>query len=193
MRPRLLPVFQIVVGAIALVALLLTGIGALLPRHWRVERSIMINAPSHTVHRWAADLAYWPRWAQWDERALAPENQLGAPSAGVGATLTWRARARSNETTGSVRITESDPERGVWFEHRIGTGEPSFAALLYNPKPGVTEVTWRDEGELSPIVGGFLLDYFQTRLGQHMSEGLARLKQLVEQAPASPPPSTDRR
>lgn len=185
MRPRLLPVFQIVLGAVALVALLLAGVGAMLPRHWRVERSIMINAPSHSVHRWAADLAYWPRWAQWDQRSMAPKNQLGEPSAGVGATLAWRAGA--GNTTGRVRITASDPERGVWFEHRIDAGEPSFATLLYTPKPGVTEVTWRDEGELSPVVGGFMLDYFQTRLGEHMGEGLARLKQLVEQPPQASP------
>jgi len=189
MRPRLLPVFQIVLGAVALVALLLTGIGAILPRHWRVERSLMINAPSASVHRWAADLAYWPRWAQWDHRSLAPENQLGDPSAGVGATLRWRGPAGG--ATGSVRITASDPERGVWFEHRVDTGKPSFAALLYTSKPGVTEVTWRDEGELSPIVGGYLLDYFQMRLGQHMGEGLARLKQLVEQTPQESPKARD--
>jgi len=184
MRPRLLPVFQIVLGAVALVALVLTGIGAILPRHWRVERSLMINAPPSSVHRWAADLAYWPRWAQGNQGSLAPENQLGAPSAGVGATLTWRGRA--DGTTGSVRITASDPERGVWFEHRIDAGKPSVAALRYTPKPGVTEVTWQDEGELPPVVGGFLLDYFQTRLGEHMGQGLARLKQLAEQPPQLP-------
>jgi hypothetical protein len=183
MRRRLAPVFQIVLAAVAAVALLLVGIGALLPRQWRVERSIMINAPPERVHRWAEDLAYWSRWAQWDQGPLAPRNELGELSSGAGATLTWRGRGRSHETTGTVRITQSVPERGVWFEHRIDTSKPSTATLSFEPKPGVTQVTWRDEGELPPIIGGFLLDYFQTRLGEHMSEGLERLKQLVEHPP----------
>jgi hypothetical protein len=187
MRPRLLPVFQIVLAALAAVALLLFGIGALLPREWRVERSIMINAPAESVHRWAADLAYWSRWAQWDQGPLAPENELGEPSSGVGATLTWHGRGRSGETSGRLRITESAPEQGVRFEHRLESGKLSSAVLSYAPKPGVTEVTWRDEGELPPIIGGFMLDYFQTRLGEHMREGLARLKQLVEHPPADAP------
>lgn len=191
MRRPLFPVFQIVLGATAAVALLLIGIGALLPRQWRVERSIMINAPPQRVHRRVEDLAYWSRWAQWDQGSLAPRNELGVPSSGAGATLTWRGHGRSRETSGTVRVTRSSPEGGVWFEHRVEGGPASSATLSLSPKPGVTEVTWRDEGELPPIVGGFMLDYFQTRLGEHMSEGLARLKDLVEHPPpdaAAPEP-----
>jgi Polyketide cyclase / dehydrase and lipid transport len=189
-RPRLLPVLQIVILALIAVALLLAGVGALLPRHWRVERSIMINAPPAVIHRWAGDLRHWSRWAQWDQTALAPKNEIGEPSAGVGARLVWYGRAGSEESQGEVRIVQSDPARGVWFEHRISDGEPSRAELRYAPKPGVTEVIWLDEGQLPPVVGGLFLDYFQTRLAQHMGEGLARLKDLVEhQNPAEPGPS----
>jgi hypothetical protein len=187
MRRRLSSVFQMVLAAIAAVALLLIGIGALLPRQWRVERSIMIYAPPERVHRWAADLAYWSRWAQWDQGSLAPRNELGEPSSGPGATLTWRGRGRSHETTGTVRITQSEPARGVWFEHRVDGGKPTTATLSFEPKPGVTQVTWRDEGELPPIIGGFMLDYFQTRLAEHMGEGLERLEQLVEHPPQDSP------
>jgi uncharacterized membrane protein len=187
MRRGMLPVIQIVLLAVLGVALLLVVIGAILPRNWRVERSIMINAPARAVHDAVSDLEHWSEWAQWDRAALSPRNELGEPRSGAGATLRWHGQGRSGETTGEVRIVESDPARGVWFEHRLSGAEPSRAALLYAPKPGVTEVTWRDEGELPPIVGGLFLDYFQTRLAEHMNEGLARLKQLVEHGtPATP-------
>ena len=150
----------------------------------------MINAPPAAIHRYAGDLQYWPIWAQWD-RTLSPANELSQPSTGVGAWLTWHGHGRksSDETEGEVRIVESDPNRGVRFEHRMPGGKASRAALLYAVKPGVTEVTWRDEGQLPPIVGGLFLDFFQTRLARHMAEGLTRLKAVVEQSKSDVPPA----
>lgn len=185
MRPRLFPVLQIVLGALIAVALVILGLGALLPRGWHVERSIMIHAPPSAVHAWVSDLRHWPRWAQWNSTALFPQNRVGDPSAGPGATLTWTGtRPGSNEETrGTVRIVESDPARGVAFEIQVQDEPPSSAALRYEPGPGVTLVQWTDRGRLPPVVGGLLLDEYQQRLGRHMEQGLTRLKDLVERGP----------
>ena len=171
-------VAQIVVGVLVFTALLLVGLGALLPRSWHVEQSIMINATPAAVHRYVNDLGYWPEWAQWNQADLAPQNQLGARSSGVGAALSWTGRG--GKASGEVHITQSDPTLGVWFESRTAGGEPSIAQLRYVPGPGVTEVIWRDEGHLPPVIGGLFLDLFQQRLSKHMSAGLERLKELVE-------------
>jgi hypothetical protein len=183
-------VLQIVVGSLVAVALVLAILGALLPRRWHVEESIMINAPPPAIHRWVNDLRHWSRWAQWNQQALSPRNELNTPSFGVGAKLTWygRADADADPTTGVVTIVRSDPALGVWFESRTRGGEPSHASLTYTPKPGVTEVTWQDSGELPPIVGGLFLDLFQQRLSEHMSQGLQRLKDLVELDGKGQPP-----
>jgi len=173
-------VAQIVLGVLGLTGLLLGGLGALLPRRWHVEESVMINAPPAAIHAWVSDLRHWPKWALWNQADLAPQNQLSAPSEGAGAKLTWYGRGSDNPTSGEVRIVESDPVRGVRFENRTSGGEPSRAALTYVPRPGVTEVIWKDEGQLPPIVGGLFLDLFQKRLARHMSAGLERLKELVE-------------
>jgi hypothetical protein len=171
-------VAQIVLGVLLFTALLLAGLGALLPRRWHVEQSIMINAPPEAVHRYTSDLRYWSEWAQWNQAELSPQNQLTAPSAGAGATLTWYGRG--GKASGAVRITRSEPGVGVWFENRAADGEPSTAQLTYIARPGVTEVVWRDDGSLPPVVGGLFLDLFQKRLGKHMTSGLERLKELVE-------------
>lgn len=171
-------VAQIVFGVLGVTALLLAGFGALLPRRWHVEESVMINAPPAAIHVWVNDLGHWSEWAQWNQADLAPRNQLSTPSTGPGATLTWSGGG--DASSGEVRITKSDPALGVWFENRTRGGEPSRARLSYVPRPGVTEVIWRDEGALPPIVGGLFLDLFQTRLGKHMAAGLQRLKELVE-------------
>jgi hypothetical protein len=177
----MLRVAQIVLGVLLLTALLLAGLGSLLPRQWRVEESVMINAPPARIHAWVNDLQHWSEWAQWNQAELAPNNQVSTPSAGPGATLTWygRGSGKGSGASGEVRIVESDPAQGVWFENRTD-GDTSHATLTYTPRPGVTEVVWRDEGRLPPIVGGLFLDLFQKRLGKHMASGLERLKELVE-------------
>jgi len=178
--PPLLRVAQIVLGVLALTGLLLAGLGALLPRRWHVQESVMINAPPAAIHAWVNDLDHWPKWAQWNQADLAPKNQLSAPSAGTGARLTWYGRGSDNPASGEVRIVKSDPALGVWFENRTSGGEPSRAEITYVPRPGVTEVIWKDEGQLPPVVGGMFLDLFQKRLSRHMAAGLERLKELVE-------------
>lgn len=180
MTKNLTRVAQIVIGVLMLTGLLLTGLGALLPRHWYVEESVMINAPPAIIHAWVSDLGHWPEWAQWNQADLAPKNQLSGPSTGAGARLTWYGRGGGEPTSGEVRIVRSDPALGVWFENRTSGGEPSKAQVTYVPRPGVTEVIWRDEGQLPPIVGGLFLDLFQKRLGKHMESGLERLKELIE-------------
>jgi hypothetical protein len=181
MNPNLKRVAQIVGGVLLLTALILFGLGALLPRRWHVEERVMVNGPPSAVHLWVNDLRHFPEWAQWNQTELAPQNTISSPSSGPGATLTWYGRSDGHEpTTGEVRIIRSDPEQGVWFENRTRGGDPSHAQLTYVQRPGVTEVIWRDEGLLPPIVGGLFLDLFQKRLSQHMSSGLERLKELVE-------------
>jgi hypothetical protein len=176
----LLRVAQIVLGVLALTGLLLAGLGAILPRRWHVQESVMINAPPAAIHAWVNDLRNWPKWAQWNQADLAPTNQLSTPSAGTGARLQWYARSGDERASGEVRIVKSDPALGVWFENRTSGGEPSRAEITYAARPGVTEVIWKDEGELPPIVGGLFLDLFQKRLSRHMASGLERLKELVE-------------
>jgi hypothetical protein len=186
-------VLSIVVGVLVLVTALIVGLGALLPREWHVEQSILINAPALEVHAWVNDLHNWPRWAQWNQAELRPRDEVSEPSAGVGATLHWYGRAdRAGEGfTGEVRITRSGPHAGVWFENRTGDGPPSQAVLSYVEHPGVTLVTWQDRGLLPRIVGGLFRDQFQKNLAAHMETGLERLKDLVEhRAPGDTPAET---
>jgi hypothetical protein len=182
LQPGLGRVAQIVFGSLLLVTLLIGGIGALLPRDWQVEESILINAPAAAVHVWVGDLQRWPRWAQWNQAELWPQNQVSEPSTGTGATLRWYGRASSRDAlaSGETRIVRSDPREGVWFENHTQGGDASEAIVRYSERPGVTLVTWLDRGRLPPIIGGLFLDLFQKRLHDHMATGLERLKDLVE-------------
>src|SRR5688572_9928407 len=192
-QPSLWRVAQIVGGSLLAVAVLIVGIGALLPRDWQVQETILINGAPADVHAWVGDLERWPHWAQWNQPDLWPHNRVSKPSSGPGATLHWYGRARGGDAPpeGEVRIVRSDPTSGVWFENRTPSSELSEANVRYQQRPSVTLVTWEDRGRLPPIIGGLFLDLFQQRLHSHMAGGLERLKDLVEGQPSSkgPPPA----
>lgn len=172
-------VFSIVAAVLLAVAALLALIGAVLPRDWRVEASVVIEASPAEIHAFVNDLSHWTEWAQWDRSTLSPENRVSQPSSGPGAHLTWYdQRAEPARAAGEVRIIESDPARGVWFENRV-RGDASQASLTFAPRAGGTVVTWHDSGLLTPIVGSLFRDYFQQRLSAHMSVGLERLRERV--------------
>lgn len=178
-------VFSIVAAALLAVVGLLALIGAVLPRDWRVEESLVIEASPAEIHAFVNDLAHWTEWAQWDRSTLSPENRVSQPSAGPGAQLSWYdQRAEPSRVAGEVRIVESDPARGVWFENRVRGADPSRASLTFTPRAGGTVVTWQDSGRLTPIVGSLFRDYFQQKLSAHMATGLERLREKVRTQPS---------
>jgi hypothetical protein len=175
-------VLAIVLGSLAAVALLIVTLGAILPSSWFVERSILINAPPAAVHAVVQDLDHWEDWAQWDQHGVRV-SERGQVTSGSGASL--RFSAAEAGASGSVRIVQSDPARGVTFAIELDQGRASQATLSYTPRLATTEVTWRDQGELPPIIGALMRDLVQTRLAGHMEVGLRRLKDLVERGPSS--------
>ena len=58
-------VFQVVLWSLFATASVLLVTGLILPNHYRVERSILIDAPAARVHPWVEDLQRWPTWATW--------------------------------------------------------------------------------------------------------------------------------
>jgi polyketide cyclase/dehydrase/lipid transport protein len=187
LRPRQAArVLQIVLGSLALVGLIIVALGAILPSSWSVERSILINAPTSSVHAIASDLAYWDEWAQWDHQGR-PVDELGAIRSGAGASLHFSAPGAG--PAGSVRIVQSDVARGVTFQIELDGGRPSEAALAYTPRLAATEVTWHDRGKLPPIIGALMRDLVETRLAGHMEVGLRRLKDLVERPSGTATPA----
>ncbi len=180
-----------VVAALLAVAGVLFALDRLLPRTWRAEARVLVQAPPEVIHSIASDLRRWPEWAQWDRSRLTTKNQLGAQTTGVGARLRWRSTGpgSSRPVTGSIRIVESDPTRGLSFQSRIEGGPPSRIRLTMSPKHGMTEVAWEDRGEIPGALAALSLDRLQQRLEAHIAEGLARLKALAEaQARTAPAP-----
>jgi hypothetical protein len=182
------------VGRIALglfAALILAAVAAaLLPRQWRVERSVTIAAAPERIHPFFDDLRRWPEWTPWNKE-LDPRAKwaYGGPDRGVGARAAWDGPALGK---GRMEIVESDPARGLRLDEAIEAEVVNaHARIEYADAPGGTRVTWTDEGTLPPVVGGLFRGVIEDTLGEHLTQALAKLKATVEALPPPPPPAPE--
>lgn len=170
--------------AIALVALALAtlGVGFLLPRGWKVERHVVIHAPPTRIHPLLFDLRRWQDWSVWT-RAMDPalRNTYEGPQDGVGAKWSWLGPKMGR---GRIEIVASDPQRGIELAEAIESEVVNaHASLAFTPEGEGTRVTWRDEGTLPPIVGGFFRSTVEEVLAANLAAGLEKLKATVEALP----------
>lgn len=163
----------------------LTVVGLFLPRQWKVERSIVINASPEHIHPLVEDLKAWQSWAAWTQD-MDPEvkNEYGGPSSGVGAWWAWQGPRMG---LGKMTITKSDVDSGVWVDEMIETREEvnAHGSLTWTQEGGGTKVTWVDSGTLPPIMGGYFVGMINDMLGDNFQQGLKHLKAEAEKRRAA--------
>lgn len=173
------------------VTLLCLGAAFVLPREWRVERSVVIDAAPQRVHALLFDLKRWQDWSVWN-RTMDPQlrNAYEGPQDGVGAKWLWLGPKMGR---GQLVIVASDPLRGIELDQAIESETVNaHASLTFTPEGAATRVTWVDEGTLPPIAGGLFRNTLQQQLGAHLESSLTKLKTILEAqtpAPAPLPPA----
>jgi hypothetical protein len=173
-------VVQIILVAVVGSLLVLVVMGLLMPSHYRAQRSLLINAPASAVHPWVEDLHRWPTWANWNRVDPSLTTTYSDVEKGLGAGEAWHSERAGS---GTRQITRSDPKTGIEFNTRLGDGTLCKGSVSYSESAGTTTVTWTDEGQLPRLIGSFSKGAFEDTIGEHMEEGLKRLKQAVESAP----------
>ena len=155
--------------------------GMLLPRDFKVERSIVIAAPSEKIHPHVDSLAKWPAWSPFDTEDPTIVWEQGEQVAGVGAKRSWKSKKMGD---GSQWITASDPKTGVSMKLAMAGGcmEPFDIAIKFAPESGGTRVTWTDTGRFPSAPHwrwmGFL--FVERMCGKMFEKGLKALKHVVE-------------
>jgi len=171
------------IGGLVALFLLLVLVGFVLPGHYRVERTVIVQTSGEKAFNYVADLRNWPAWAVWFERDPALQQVYSAHTAGVGSTISWQSATQGN---GSVEVTVYDPPKRM--EYRLHF--PDFDMTSrgdFSVKPvagGGVEVRWGDEGEIARNPIHRWMGLFMDRMvGPDFEAGLAKLKQVVEKTP----------
>jgi uncharacterized protein YndB with AHSA1/START domain len=168
-----------ILGGLAAFIVALVAIAYLLPRHYRVERSIVINAPAAALFPRVADMREWKNWTVWHERDPEIKNTYSAEQLVVGAWSEWDSK---KEGRGKATVTALEPgRRAVYRLEFPDFGSVSTGVFVLTPEGNGTRLVWSDEGDLgyNPINRWFGL-WLDGLVGADFEAGLAKLKRTVE-------------
>ena len=167
-----------IIGGLAVLVLLLVVVAFLLPRQYRVERSVVINAKPDAVLAQVAVLPAWKGWSAWHQRDPQMKLAYSPQTTGVGAWSSWESKKEGN---GKMTITELTATKVTYHLEFPDVGMQSTGSMEVVPESGGVRLVWADTGDLgmNPMNRwfGLFLDKF---IGTDFQTGLANLKKLLE-------------
>jgi hypothetical protein len=170
-----------IIGVVVVVAI--AGIllyAATKPDSFRVQRTVLINAPSDKVFPLINDVKAWTVWSPYEKKDPAMKRTYGAVTAGKGATYAWDGD--KNVGQGSMEIVESSPRKIVLKLDFLKPFEAhNMGEFVLEPKGDSTSVTWAIYGPspyMSKVVGTFM--NIDDMIGRDFEKGLADLKAAAE-------------
>lgn len=170
-----------IIGVVVVVAI--AGIllyAATKPDSFRVQRVVLINAPSDKVFPLINDIKAWTAWSPYEKKDPAMKRTYGAVTAGKGATYAWDGD--KNVGQGSIEMIESGPRKIVIKLDFLKPFEAhNMGEFLLEPKGDSTSVTWATYGPspyMSKVIGTFI--NIDDMIGRDFEMGLADLKAAAE-------------
>ena len=170
-----------IIGVVAVVAI--AGIllyAATKPDSFRVQRVVLINAPSDKVFPLINDMKAWTVWSPYEKKDPAMKRTYGAVTAGKGATYAWEGD--KNVGQGSMEIVESGPRKILLKLDFLKPFEAhNMGEFVLEPKGDSTSVTWAIYGPspyMSKVIGTFM--NIDDMIGRDFEKGLADLKAAAE-------------
>lgn len=178
-RATLRWVLWVVGGCVGGIAVLLFGMGLLLPNHWNVTRDVLVHAPAQDVHALVEDWKAWESWARDPGDDPTLRYSYTGSERGVGAV---RQFAGQYAGSGRSEIVKSDPTSGVTFVSAVRSDDDNaHGSITYRTQGGSTLVVWNDWGTIPSVFGVFLRANVEDELSKHMERSLKNLKNLAEE------------
>ena len=128
----------------ALLLLVFTVVGFLLPQCQTVERRILTTVTPELLFPQLATLKRWPEWTAWNRQRF-PDLTMRFEGSESGAGAIMQARGKSSGN-GTVTITRADLQEGIWYDLDFENGTQIFhCAITYKPQGNGLAVVWRLE------------------------------------------------
>jgi hypothetical protein len=161
------------------ILLALVIIGFMLPSHYKVERSIIINASQQDIFPHVANLKKWQNWGLWFKHhpnmTITYSGQVGR----VGMKSLWVSSTRES---GEIEIIGLEKNHRLVYSLNLSdTQMSSTGEIVLSKVEGGTKVVWMDYGDvgINPInrYFAFFMDYL---IGSDFELGLDNLKLVAE-------------
>lgn len=167
-------------GLLLVIAVILV-VAATRPDTFRMERSIVINAPPDKVFAILSDFHQWTEWSPWEKLDPAMTRKYSGPSSGKGAVYAWQGNSQVGE--GQCAITEVFPSSKILMQ--LDYVKPFKAHNLVEfrlqPSSTGTQVTWALSGRNNYVAKLMSMLFTERMLGKMFDQGLMNLKTLAEQ------------
>jgi uncharacterized protein YndB with AHSA1/START domain len=171
---------KILLGLVAVVAVLLVVV-ATRPADYRVERSLVIQAPPDTLFGAVADFHAWDKWSPWAKLDPAMKTDFQGPTGEVGSSYSWTGNDKVGE--GRMTITAVQPGRQVKVKLEFLKPWASTTETVFDlfPETGGTRVVWIMRGQ-NDFVGKAMCLFMDMdkMIGPDFERGLSQLKQGAE-------------
>jgi uncharacterized protein YndB with AHSA1/START domain len=170
---------KVVLGVIVVFALGIVIVGFTLPSQYRVERSVVINAPPARIYPLMASPRHWQVWTIWTHRDPKMNITYFGPNEGTGAGWRWDSKT---EGRGEMTFENADPDHGLTYKldfpdyNSTSTGE-----IVLVPEGAGTRVTWTNHGDVghNPLMH-YMAAGMDRLVGPDFEAGLQNLKVLAE-------------
>lgn len=167
-----------IIGGLAVLVLTLLLVGFLLPRTYRVERTLVMNAKPEAIMAQVADLRAWKNWGAWQERDPQMTLSYSEKSTGVGSWSSWQSKKEGN---GKMTITALTPTKVTYHLEFPDFGTQSTGTIELLAEGAAQKVVWADVGDMgmNPVNRWFCL-FLDKLIGPDFDRGLSNIKKLVE-------------
>jgi hypothetical protein len=166
---------------IALVSILVIAVivGLLLPRHTKVERSVLIDRPAGLIFATLNSFQLFPRWSPWQDLDPNMHQITEGPREGVGAKLVWSGNDKVG--SGTQIITAVVPNKSVASDLDFNGMGAAKSVMSLSPEGSSTRVTWSLDIDMGANpVGHYFGLMMDGMIGKDFAKGLGKLKMLME-------------
>lgn len=150
------------------------------PDAFRLERSILIQAPPEKLFALIDNFREWTKWSPWEHIDPALKRSYSGPEAGPGTAYAWEGNSKVG--SGRMEILESAPTSKIVIQ--LDFLKPfeahNTAEFTLVPQDGGTLVTWAMFGP-NPYLGKLMQIFFSMdkMVGSQFEQGLANLKAVA--------------
>jgi uncharacterized protein YndB with AHSA1/START domain len=170
----------VIVAVVFLIALL--GFAATRPDSFRLQRSVVIEAPPDKVFALLSDFRQWPTWSPWEKLDPNMKRTHSGTERGVGTVYAWDSPSKAG--AGRMEIKEAVPSNKVTIQLdfiRPSAAQNTTEFTLQAQANNATQVTWAMSGP-NPYLAKLMQVFvsMDSMVGKDFEEGLGNLKRVAE-------------
>jgi effector-binding domain-containing protein len=170
---------KIIYWLLGLIAVLVI-IAFILPKTYKVERIVYINADKDLIYNLTSKFTKWHLWVPWTkEMDSTAVFEIQGPDGQVGTIWKWKGKKMGE---GTMTATELIPGQLVGYDLSFNQGKYQSKGKVTIEPGDSCKVSWTDEGDLgyNPMARYMGL-FMEKMMGPDFEKGLAKLKRITEE------------